>query len=114
MSNSGAKVFHCSSIIKDGLWKPSIRYCDDEEIIENAKVVMPGDIIINRVGRYANYWCMCTEKGVLSDCLIGIKKSDKYNVYEQLDKNSTNGRLNINTKGVTTQYVTIGDICNLL
>lgn len=114
MSKSGTKVFHCSSIIRDGLWEPSIRYCDDEVIVKNAKVVMPGDIIINRVGRYANYWCVCTDKGIISDCLIAIKKSDKYNVYEQLVKNSTNGKLNINTKGVTTKYVTISDIWNLL
>lgn len=112
--DTGTKVFHNSSIIRDGVWEPSVRYCDDEKSIENSKVVAPGDIIVNRIGRYANYWCVSKEKGIVSDCLIVIKASSEIDIYARLIKNSTNGRLNIIPKGVTTKYITMRDILDLL
>lgn len=114
MGMTGTKVLHSSSIIVDGEWQPSVRYCNDEEKLQKAKVVKPGDILVNRVGRFANYWCISKDEAVVSDCLIVIKASEMSDVYDKLSKNSTNGRLNISTKGVATKYITMGDILKLL
>lgn len=114
MSKTGTKVFHCSSMMKDGTWEPSVRYCDDEVRLKNAKIAMPGDIIVNRIGRYANYWCVCKEKGIISDCLIVVRETENRDVYNCMINNSTNGRLNIDTRGVTTNYITISDIVGIL
>lgn len=114
MSEAGTKVLHSSSIVVNGEWHPSIRYCDDQKKLKKAKVVKPGDIIVNRIGRFANYWCISKEEAMVSDCLIVIKTSEKSDVYAKLSKNSTNGRLNISTKGVTTKYITQKDILELL
>ena len=114
LGNEGKKVFHSSSYVRDGIWEPSIRCCNDENSIKKAKVVFPGDIIINRVGRYAAYWCVSKEEGFISDCLIVIRMSKESDIYQKLLQNSTNGRLNIITKGVTASYITISDIRELL
>jgi hypothetical protein len=114
MSKNGTKIFHCSSIMKDGIWEPSVRYCDDELKLKNAKIAMPGDIIVNRIGRYANYWCVCKEKGIISDCLIVVRSKEKRYVYNRMMNNSINGRLNIDTRGVTTKYITMSDILEVL
>lgn len=114
LGEKGKKVFHSSGILKNGKWEPSIRYCSDECSIRKAKVVFPGDIIVNRVGRYANYWCVSKEEGYVSDCLIVIRMSRESDVYEKLLQHSTDGRLDIITKGVTTKYVTMSDILELL
>lgn len=114
MSATGRKVFHSSSIVVNGEWYPSIRYCDNKEILQKAKLVKPGDVIVNRIGRFANYWCISKEEAIVSDCLIVIKASEISDVYDNLLKNSTNGRLNISTKGVTTKYITLKDILELL
>jgi len=114
MSEAGRKVLHSSSIVVNGEWCPSIRYCDNQEKLKKAKLVKPGDIIVNRVGRFANYWCISKEEAIVSDCLIVIKASELSDIYDNLLKNSTNGRLNISTKGVTTKYITLKDILELL
>ena len=114
MSVAGKKVLHSSSIMVNGEWYPSIRYCDNQEKLKKAKVVKPGDVIVNRVGRFANYWCISKEEAIVSDCLIVIRASEPSDVYDNLSKNSTNGRLNISTKGVTTKYITSKDILELL
>ena len=114
MSQDGKKVFHSSSYIVDGEWQPSVRYCNDEGKIRKAKIVKPGDVIINRVGRFATFWCISNEEALVSDCLIIIKASGMKYIYDRLLKNSTDGRLNILTKGVTTKYITEGDILKLL
>ena len=114
MSKTGKKVFHCSSKVHDGKWEPSVRYCDDKEKIKNAKLVFPGDIIINRVGRCAKYWCVSKEKAMVSDCLIVVRKAQNINIYEKMMMNSTDGSLNISTKGVATKYITMSDVLELL
>ncbi len=113
MSATGRKVLHNSSIVENGEWRPSVRYCDDNEKLQKAKVVKPGDVIVNRVGRFANYWCISKDEAIVSDCLIVIRASE-IDVYDSLLKNSTNGRLNISPKGVTTKYITLRDILELL
>ena len=114
MSKTGTKIFHSSSLVRDGKWKPSIRYCDDQEQIKKSRIVYPGDIIINRIGKCAKYWCVNKEKCIISDCLIAIRKSNKVDVYAQLMKNSKNGQLDISTKGVAAKYITMKDILELL
>lgn len=114
MSETGRKVLHSSSLIIDGEWCPSVRYCNDREKLQKAKTVKPGDVIVNRVGRFATFWCISKEEALVSDCLIVIKTSEKLDIYDSLLKNSTDGRLNILTKGVTTKYITLGDIMELL
>lgn len=114
MSETGRKVFHSSSLIVDGKWCPSVRYCDDEEKLKKAKMVKPGDVIVNRVGRFATFWCISEEEALVSDCLIIIKASEMSDIYSRLSKNSIDGRLNILTKGVTIKYITVGDILELL
>lgn len=114
MSGTGRKVLHSSSIIIDGKWYPSIRYCDNQEKLKKAKVVKPGDIIINRIGRFANYWCVSKDEAFVSDCLIIIRQSKETDIYDCLFRNSIDGKLNIEIKGVTTKYVTQKDILKLL
>lgn len=114
MSRNGTKIYHCSSKIRDGVWEPSIRYCDDEKKLKNAKMAMRGDIIINRIGRCANYWCVCKENTIVSDCLIVVKSLQKKELYARMKNNSINGRLNIDVKGVTTNYITIKDVLDVL
>lgn len=112
--STGKIIFHNSSNIVDGQWQPSIRFCSDKELIKRAKKVKPGDIIVNRVGRFANYWCVSKREAMISDCLIAIKALDNSRVYESLVRNSTNGKLNIQTRGVATKYVTLKDIMGVL
>ena len=114
MSRTGSLVFHGSSELINGEWYPSRRYCDDKEKLSKAKTVNPGDIIINRIGRYARYWCVCKDEAFVSDCLIVIKSSDMDSVCNKLNKNTVGGRLNISTKGVTTQFITKNDVCKIL
>lgn len=113
-SERGSKVFHNSSVIENGIWKPSVRYCQDEKYLEKAKMVWPGDIIINRVGRFAKYWCISEECGFVSDCLIVIRENQNSEIFNKLQKHSNNNRLNIQTKGVSTKYITMRDVLSLL
>ncbi len=113
MSNTGRKVFHNSSKIINGEWHPSVRYCDDDDKLRKAKKVRPGDIIVNRVGRYARYWYICKEEAYVSDCLIVIKRDKKTSVYDSLMDNTIEGQLNISKKGVATRYITIKDLRNI-
>ncbi len=114
MSETGKKVLHSSSRVVNGEWYPSIRFCNNTEKLIKAKIVKPGDIIVNRVGRFAKYWCVSKEEAIVSDCLIVIKKEEVSDIYEKVFCNSTNGKLNILTKGVTTRYITVKDILELL
>ena len=82
--------------------------------LEMAKIAEPGDIIINRIGRCANYWCICEERGVVSDCLIVVKTMGKKDIYNHIMNNSTGKRLNIAVRGVTTKFVALSDILEIL
>lgn len=112
--DKGVKVYHSSSDLSSGVWKPSIRYCSNEECIKKSRVALPGDIIVNRVGRFTSYWCLNTEKGIVSDCLIVIRPKEGYNIYEMLLQNSIKGKLNIATKGVSIKYITMSDILEVI
>ncbi len=113
-SKQGEMVFHCSSIIKNNNWVPSIKFCNSSEKIRKAKKVFPGDIIVNRIGRFAGYWCVSTKEGYISDCLFVVKPAEKFDICKKLKEKSKKGRLKINLRGVTTNYITMNDVLNIL
>lgn len=113
-SGTGIEIYHSSSIIKDGVWQPSLRYCNDKKYLNKSKTVMPGDIIVNRVGKSAGYWCLNKKEGIVSDCLFVVRASDDTDICSRLLRNTIEGRLNIAVRGVTTKYVTKRDILDLL
>lgn len=114
-SSTGNDVLH-NAAKKAGKWAPSFRKFDlsktDQASIVYATV---GDILINRVGRDAGYWCIndC-EKIAISDCLIVIHNPTD-SIKKLLDSKSDNmGRLNIPLRGVATRFVTRQDVLWLL
>lgn len=109
-SDDGAPVYHCAT--KNKLeWQPSIRYTRMK--YDPEKVARKGDIIINRIGRFCGYWCVCQYENIcISDCIIVIRKTE--GIVEKMKENSINGRLDIPSRGVATKYVTKGDIINKL
>lgn len=114
-SKQGKIVLHCSSCSNECGWAPSVRYCNDLEKLKNAKKALVGDIIINRIGRHAGYWCKAKTNSYVSDCLFVIRNTDKTNnIYNKLNSNSVNGKLNVKVKGVTTHYITMHDIRGVL
>ena len=105
------KIYHCSSLIEDGIWKPSVKKTNE---VSSTRVTEIGDVLVNRIGKKAGYWCICNKKGYyVSDCIIVIKNPSKKCI-RQLEKESVGGRLNIPLRGVSTQYVTENDIQLLL
>ncbi len=114
MSATGKRILHCSSLFLREEWKPGVRYCNDECVLESGKKVYPGDIIVNRIGKYAGYWAQCKEEAYISDCIIAFSATDISELRRIFIQNSKNGRLLVPVKGVSTKYVSDYDICNLL
>lgn len=105
------KIYHCSSFIENDIWQPSVKKTNDGC---DGRVTEIGDILVNRIGKKAGYWCICNEQGYyVSDCIIVIKNLSSKHI-EQLEKNSSGRRLNVPLRGVSTQYVTENDIRILL
>ena len=103
-------VLHCSSAFEGGKWKPSIRRTKKTSDIRAEY----GDILINRIGKGAGYWCINELHNVeVSDCLFIIKNNQK-ELVKKLYDNSINGKLNISTRGVSTTYITKADICSII
>lgn len=115
-SQSGPLILHCSSIFGPSGWLPSYRHCHDAAITAKSKYVDKGDIIVNRIGKYAGCWCEYSGNACLiSDCLIVIKApSCKLITKLHMLSNKNNGRLPIKVQGLATQYITISDIRQLL
>lgn len=110
MGEGNNVVLHCSSTYEQGEWKPSIRRTKQSSNI-HAEL---GDIIVNRIGRGAGYWCINNFQNVeVSDCLFVIK-NDRAEIIKKLCDNTIDGKLNIPTRGVSTRYITQVDICNLI
>lgn len=106
-----SKIYHCSSLIEDGRWKPLVKKTNE---VSSTRVTEVGDVLVNRIGKKAGYWCICNKKGYyVSDCIIVIKNPSEKCI-RQLEKKSVEGRLNIPIRGVSTQYVTENDIQLLL
>lgn len=110
LSDEGYKVLHCATAKDGGLWKPSIRYTKRN----NGKTAKKGDIIINRIGKSAGYWCVNQEADIMiSDCIIVIHDCGEQ-TRKLLEQNSDNFRLQVPIYGTTTQYITIEDIKRIL
>ncbi len=114
MSATGQRILHCSSSFMDKEWKPGVRFCDDNCVLEKGKKVYPGDIVVNRIGKYAGYWSECTEESYISDCIIAFSASDACELKRTFMQNSKDGRLLVPLKGVSTKYVSDFDIHNLI
>ena len=109
--NGRRKIYHCSSLIEKGIWKPSVKRVDGFYSDRTTEI---GDILINRIGKMAGYWCICHSRGYLvSDCIIVIRNASRECI-RQLENNSCEGRLNIPLRGVSTQYITKSDIQKLM
>ena len=114
-SDTGSNVLH-SSAKKEENWSPSLRMFDlsktDQTRIVYATV---GDILINRVGRDAGYWCVNDlEEVAVSDCLIVIHKPTD-GVKKALERKSdSSGRLKIPLRGVSARFVTRQDVLRLI
>ncbi len=103
-------VLHCSSTIEKGKWRPSVRYTNKPIKIK----AEDGDILINRIGRGAGYWCINDRDNVgVSDCLFVIKNTNK-DLIKKLCDNTVEGKLNISARGVSTMYITQADICSII
>ena len=109
--NGTRPVIHCSSVLVENSWIPSIKktkVCYPEKIAQN------GDVIINRVGRHAGYWTINTfGKSEVSDCIIVIQKPSK-RILEIIENHSVNNRLELPLYGVTTKYILQSDVCRLI
>lgn len=108
-SEDGNKVLHCGVCEAGKEWKPSVRYCH----IGDGKKAKHGDIIVNRIGKSAGYWCVNEEEEILvSDCIIVIKgEGDR--LIQNLEGQSECRRLRVPVYGTTTRYITVEDIRNL-
>ena len=107
--DAGDEILHCSSTFYRSYWRPSIRKCT-ESTVTHPKYAKRGDIVINRIGRSAGYWCIYHEKKrLVSDCIIVISSPSKETI-ELIQKMSDNHRLNVPLRGVSTQYITMEDI----
>lgn len=111
MNTGENMVLHCSSNYENGSWIPSIRYTEQEEGV----YAICGDILINRIGKGAGYWCVNTMENVqVSDCIF-VLKNDREELVRKLRENTMDdGKLNIEMRGVTTMYITRSDICRML
>ena len=107
--DTGDEILHCSSIFYRSYWRPCIRKCN-RSAVAHPKFAKQGDIVINRIGRSAGYWCIYHEKKrLVSDCIIVISSPSK-EIIELMQKASDNHRLNVPLRGVSTQYITMEDI----
>lgn len=110
----GEMVFHNASKVGK-TWKPSVRYYDSKTVSSKIVKAQTGDILVNRVGKGAGYWCQNTVSDIaVSDCIIVVE--NRYDdLVERFIKNSTaDGRLKIPIRGVATPYLTAQDIKRLI
>lgn len=108
--DKGQEILHCAAK-KDGKWLPSIRYYS--ELIDKKSTIKAdkGDVIINRIGRSAGYWCINEDDGVvISDCLLVLKSTTKKMIKVLENNSDSSGRLLVPIRGVTASYVTAEDI----
>ncbi len=113
---TGRKVLH-SSRYNGGIWSPTLRSVP-KSILETRmlKYAEKGDIIINRIGKSAGYWCTYQGRKILvSDCLIVIKTDNDLRIQELLQRFSNEyGQLHTLVKGVSTPYVSMSDVLNVI
>lgn len=112
--NQGETVLHNAS--KTGeIWEPSVRYYNKSKVTSNITRAKKGDILVNRVGKSAGYWCQNFIPDVaVSDCIIVIQdtSADLIEAFRKLS--ASDGRLKIPIRGVVTPYITAQDIRKIL
>lgn len=112
-ASEGIPVLHCSNSFQNTTWTPSTRLCSSN-FLPNSKYALPGDIIINRVGKFAGYWAVYTgEACLVSDCIIVLRQPNR-RILEFFERISINHRLPLTPRGVAVRYVTSADIVNLI
>ena len=110
-SSAGTHILHCSSSFEGGNWVPSERRCVDYPK-ENLKYADCGDVIINRIGKYAGYWSKYSGKKILvSDCLIVVRGDSNLDGF--LKEKSNNGRLSVPIRGIATKYISMNDLLDM-
>ncbi len=110
----GQKILHCAAK-KTGNWEPTIRYCDVTDNTESAIRAKKGDIVINRIGKDAGYWCVNEYNDILiSDCLLVLKNVNSELLCALKSNSDDYGKLNIPVRGLATTYITARDVEILL
>lgn len=108
-SEQGIRILHCSSIMNNGQWHCGERLFQKPEG-KDLKFAELGDIIVNRIGKYAGYWHIYDGDCLpVSDCII-VVKSPGQEIVNAFRAKSNGGRLQIPCHGIACQYVTIDDI----
>lgn len=106
----GKKVFHNASK-GVGNWKPSIRYYDEKKVKMRIIKANQGDILVNRIGKGAGFWCQNLQKDTaISDCIIAVENTSDDLIKIFWENSTENGRLKIPLRGVATPYITAEDI----
>lgn len=111
VSTKGLEVLHCSNTIIDDVWIPSRRSCAFS--VSQQRKARPGDIIINRIGKYAGHWWINHDDILISDCLLVITNVTE-GILDKIETISENGKLPLQVYGVTTKYVTAKDVKKIL
>lgn len=112
-SEKGVPIIHCSSNIINGIWEPALRTCSGFSLSQE-KYAESGDIVINRIGKYAAAWKVYKgPKCLVSDCIIVIKQPDE-SILNIFSTHSHGCILGIPRLGVSTPYISSSDIINLL
>lgn len=113
-NKKGRLVYHCSANWIEDRWIPRRGYCSDEDLLRRCRKVKKGDIIINRIGHNVGAWCVIKKGGYISDCLIAVSSENDEEIVEIVQRNSENQVIRISPRGVAVQYLTIGDVRELL
>jgi len=110
----GEKVFHNASKGEKS-WMPSVRYYDKKKVNTRIIKANKGDILVNRVGKGAGFWCQNLRRDTaVSDCIIVVENTSNDLIKIFLENSSENGRLRIPLRGVATLYITAEDIKSII
>ena len=111
---SGSKVLHCAAK-KDGPWEPSIRYYDSQLLDRNVVLANQDDVLVNRIGKAAGFWCVNTHDSIpISDCIIVLRNPSPETIATLKASSQADGRLNVPIRGLSTPYISSEDVINLL
>lgn len=111
---SGSKVLHCAAK-KEGPWEPSIRYYDSQLVERNVVLANQNDVLVNRIGKAAGFWCIHAHDPIpVSDCIIIVRDPSPQTIAALEASSQADGRLNVPIRGLSTPYISSEDILNLL
>ena len=109
--DTGIPVLHSSAAyVCSKYWEAGVRFIEEQKGLCSLPFVQNNDILINRVGRSAGYWCIYRgEDTIISDCLIVVRSEQTLNMIKIFKKHSNEGRLLHLVKGLTTKYISQKD-----